>query len=510
MIKHMNKEKVRDIIAICFISLLAIILQIIFLNPPVLSDQMEYYFWALRFPHWPKTPNLEITRLGLVLPVAVLYRIFGSAEITYYSFQVISLSLLAASIYLIAQRFFSFRTGIISACWFLLIPNLLLESGHLLPDIPAAALFTAGCALIVITNHSKGIHPKPVLWHLFLAGMLFGWSYLVKETTAILFPLIPLLIWSIGNPIRRMAPIAAGMLFMLILELVIGFVFFNNPLFHFMAASPRETIGTIQENVWINLIYLLTLLRRTGGFSSLALPILGTIGAVIYSIKREKVFIFLLTWVLLVYAVFSMVGLLPVILGWEDKALLRLHKFRYWIPILPPLVISSATFLDRLACVLTKKFINSGKLREFFAWFILFALMMLSITSGILVINKDPDLIRNGNDHYFELRKYLISNEQDITTIWIDRDNHRAFERILPIYTHDFFGRPIWNGRIKYINTSGQYLRAEEIEDGYVIADNFFMDPSYSGTPAYMTQPPKNWKLAFQSENGQIALYQVE
>ena len=499
----------RYILTAIIISLLAIILQLIFLNPPILSDQMEYYYWSMRFPHWPETPNLEITRIGLVLPIAVLYRIFGPAEISYYLFQVVSLGVLATCIFLIASSFFTYRIGVFSALWTLLIPNLLLESGHLSPDIPATALFLSGCTLIQLGNRSKKWHFSQYSWLLFFAGLLFGWSYLVKESTAILFPLIPVLFWVLDIPLRRLIPVALGMLSMLILEMAFGIVFFNNPLFHFMAASPRETVGDIQENVGVNLVYLARLLDKTNGFGTLVILILGAVNALVHSIKREKRFLFLLAWAALVYIVFTFVGLLPVILDWEDRVLLRLHKFRYWIPLIPPLVISGVAWSNQAVETLSQKFTGIKNKSKSYFWILSLLILVAANLPGIVVINKDPDLIRNGADHYLEFRQFLKEQGQDIDTIWIDRDNQRAFDRILPFYTRTFFGNQFWNGQFKYINTGGQYLRADEIVGGYIIIDRYFMDPNLSDAPSFLTQPPPNWSIEFLSENDELALYKV-
>jgi len=77
------------------------------------------------------------------------------------------------------------------------------------------------------------------------------------------------------------------------------------------------------------------------------------------------------------------------------------------------------------------------------------------------------------------------------------------------MYIHDFWGKQIWDGRYKYLNTKQQYLRAEEINEGFVIVDRDFYNTTFYEVPKYLEQPPETWQEVFESENKEIALYAV-
>jgi hypothetical protein len=77
MIKSLRNFFKSDLAIIILIAILALAVQLFFLNPPILSDQMEYYVTALRLPRLPSNPNIGSMRIGLELPVAFLYRIFA-------------------------------------------------------------------------------------------------------------------------------------------------------------------------------------------------------------------------------------------------------------------------------------------------------------------------------------------------------------------------------------------------------------------------------------------------
>jgi hypothetical protein len=138
------------------------------------------------------------------------------------------------------------------------------------------------------------------------------------------------------------------------------------------------------------------------------------------------------------------------------------------------------------------------------------AILLLLVTShGIATIWDNPDFIRNGADQYLELRSYLQEHDDSQAVIWIDRDNKRAFERVLPMYVRNPLGKLIWHGSFKYINTDNLYLRVEEITYGYVIVDRDFMVPDLYTVPDYLANPPGNWDLVFESQNKKIAMYEV-
>ena len=141
---------------ILILILFALIIQLILLTPPYLSDQMEYYFTATKFPHLQSPPNHWGMRIGLILPVAVLFRIFGHAEITYYAFPLLSILILVTAVYFLGSGIANRQVGLISALWISLAPVFLYQSMQLLPDIPATACIVVGFALIASIEKIRG------------------------------------------------------------------------------------------------------------------------------------------------------------------------------------------------------------------------------------------------------------------------------------------------------------------------------------------------------------------
>jgi hypothetical protein len=228
---------------------------------------------------------------------------------------------------------------------------------------------------------------------------------------------------------------ALAMLAMYALEAAIGILYYHNPFIRFMAANPRETTGEIQKDVFRIVNYFALLVIKAGGEGILAVMGLGIVNSLIGVFKREKRYIFLLGWILLIYVLFTVAGLLPVIFNWEGIVLLRLHKFRYWVPILPPLVIAGAAVLDRITTWLSLQIKLNKAAEKFFVSILMAGILIVVTGRGIMTIQSDPDFIRNGKGHYLELRAYLktmTTRRESFGSIAI---NKRAFERILPMYT---------------------------------------------------------------------------
>jgi hypothetical protein len=137
-------------------------------------------------------------------------------------------------------------------------------------------------------------------------------------------------------------------------------------------------------------------------------------------------------------------------------------------------------------------------------------LVIISGIWGYSLIEYNNKLIRNGNDHYLELRDYLQENNQIERAFWVIRDIRTAYEPIIRIYTHDFWGKEIWYGRIKYLNNDRDFMHLYEIPTGgYTIIDRQYYLPEYNPVPDYLGTPPETWEIVFESENEIIALYIV-
>lgn len=492
------------------IFILATILQIIFLNPIKLSDQMEYYEAGITFPNYERIPDIGNLRIGLVVPVALSYRIFGYSELSYYVFPIVCLSLLVLLTYYLGQIAFDTRVGIFAALAVLAMPGYLFESGNLLPDIPATMSIMTAFYLFFWSakNGSKDESKlsKRNLIH-FLMGVFSGWAYLMKEYF-IMFAFVLLFFFLLQKKKKaHYLYFLAGLGLMVGLEFLFGLIKYGNPFMRFMAANPRETWGYIERDAARILLFMPRMLVNNGSLVHLLLGIIGFIFLIVRTVKKDFKSGFFLLWIVTVYGFFTFFGLLPIILNWQDKVLIRPNIFRYWSMIFPAIFISGFAALFKLVDWLGGKFAARKWLKPALLALILVGIL-LTMAAGFRTASQNEELLWFGSDHYLELRDFLANMEEIKGGIWVVKHLRIAYDRILPIYLNDIFGRSIWDGEINYLNIDRNFLKEYEIERGYVIVDRDFT-PEYHVMPDYLANPPDAWVKVFESENGKIQLYCV-
>lgn len=501
-------------LTILFILLASVLVQSYFINPLVLSDPMEYFKAAVLFPEFKESPSHWSMRLGLIIPASIVFKIFGYSEFSYYLLPVLSMALLIIFVFLLGEKLFNYKVGLFSALWILFMPGICLESGHLLPDIPATNYMLAGLILIIMNKQIMiDVEPrssiKEILLYL-LSGILFGLSYLTKEYFLFFFILVPIYFFVAKIPIRYLLIFFTGAFLVFLFEMAIGFLVYRDPFIRFITTTPREMWYPAVKNVREIVTYLPMLLKSKGNNFTFFLAIISIFGSIPLIINKNKKFLFLLLWSVIIYCFYTGLGLLPVIFDWENKVLLRPHIFRYWIPIFPPLIISGFAILDStissIFCTLKIK-------KNLLNTLVFCSTISLVITSGFWgysSIKYNSNLVRYGNDHYIEMRKFLQENNQTDRAFWVIRDIRTAYEPIIRIYTRDFWGKEIWFGRIKYLNNDRDFMHLEEIPTGgYTIIDRHYYNPEYNPVPDYLGTPPETWEIAFESENKMIAIYFV-
>lgn len=156
------------------------------------------------------------SRVGLVAPVALAFRIGGVNEValTAYPFLLSILGVLVS--YLAAKAMFGVRAGFIAACLMALLPIDVLSASVLLPDMPAALWMNAGVLLVYAGSRQDTISGKAALGA--LAGLSLFASWLCKETVLYLVPFVGLyLLWLVARDRRNVAMLLAGVAVVVVL-----------------------------------------------------------------------------------------------------------------------------------------------------------------------------------------------------------------------------------------------------------------------------------------------------
>jgi hypothetical protein len=212
-------------------------------------------------------------------------------------------------------------------------------------------------------------------------------------------------------------------------------------------------------------------------------------------------------WFANVYFALTLIGLLPVIRGWEGHTLLRLRLFRYWIPIIPPWLIGGLAIIDQLLHAFLRKITPNRKTGVLTSFITLCVFSIIVISLGAKSLIQSPEVVRNGNDHFSELRSFLHKNGDRWDVIWTSQNYFRATERVIPMYTRSFIGKPFWQGEFASLNNENGFYPPETITSGIVIIDRHYMDPQTYNTPDYLFNPPVEWCLVFKSENERLYAY---
>ena len=140
-------------------------------------------------------PAVFPLRVGITVPTAALFRLFGVHEWTMvlYSF-VLSLAGIALA-FAAANELFGPRAGLVAAAVTALLPWDIDSATKLLPDLPAAVWTAAGVTLLIIIDRRYTLHARARFGAGILAGFAFGVAWLCKESTAYIAPF--LLVWAL-------------------------------------------------------------------------------------------------------------------------------------------------------------------------------------------------------------------------------------------------------------------------------------------------------------------------
>jgi hypothetical protein len=499
-----------DFLLILLIILVSIGLQAYFINPPVISDQLDYFFFAKSFFSEPLAISHRSLRLGLIIPTAIFIKIFGYSEAAYYAMAFIGLAALAAGTYLVALKLFSRLTAVLSTLLVIVMPNILKDAGHLLPDIPAAGLAVLAIGILATLNPGKSVKENNSSgWLCFTAGLLLGWAYLVREFVLFIFPMVIILFWIRRRPFIDLIWVMLGALFMASLEWVYCWNFYGNPFARFISAQPRGTAGAISLNIYQIATYLPRLISKYGSDLYSLLLFLAITYNFYRSIQGRKENIFILTWFLMGYFLLTLTGLFPVIMKMPDKVLLRLHLFRYWMIIITPMVIGGVVALQELLVLVFARLFPNGSGRRLATSSVMVFITALTLVQSCQSLSKNEDAVINGNDAYQEFRGYIRTITNPDETLWLERGFRRASERIVPIYLKTFFGKNLWSGEIRYLNNGNKYKGIDELKEGLIVTNTYFNNPVYFTYPDYLLNIPKTWPLEFISENGEVTVHRI-
>jgi hypothetical protein len=267
---------------------------VLFLAPPMMSDQLDYFYHAWRLD------ELKLThrhlRVGLIWPIAFAIRWFGYSELSYYAIPAFAAFLLVAGTWIIGRLLFGRWVGFLAGILVVYNPWVLDDFTGPLPDFLAAGLFCTGMAVLIWCWREGRLADKPMSWRdvglLGLAGLLFGWSYLTREFVVVFFPLAGFVFLAAKSRPVGLLPLMVAAISCWLAELAWGIARYGYALARLHAVSSSRTglAGMYIESDPIRILTQLpsTFLDRPGGWIMVALLLGGAVFSVVRAARGDR------------------------------------------------------------------------------------------------------------------------------------------------------------------------------------------------------------------------------
>jgi hypothetical protein len=297
------------------------------------------------------------------------------------------------------------------------------------------------------------------------AGVLLGWSYLVREFSPILLPVVIALGLLLHYPLRRIALLAGVGLATASLELLYGLVYLDDPFVHARLLLERGNgevvdgqvrMAYIQDQLGSLLDTLLVLPRLLIAWDTgWAFILLAALSLLALAYLRDRRLWLLAAWFLSFLVVMAVIGLGSFSSGhW----VLNVTNIRYWYPIFPPLVMGA---FGGLWLLLRGRFDGRHGLRiAQSASVVLAALVLLPGFREFSDCDAREAWRNDPAKRWHELREWFSTPEAGgMNVVWTDRYT----SRLLPAYTASAFGRGIWDGDVETLSSLGDVPPADDV-----------------------------------------------
>jgi hypothetical protein len=512
-----HQRVMHDWLLVGALALMYAMLQSAFVHQPPLSDQMHYFLDAATLPHVSE-PHHQALRIGLTIPVWFMIQILDYSEAAYYAVPYLSAVGLITATYWLGRLLDSRATGVIAGLMVFANPFVLNDSSQLLPDIPAAALLT-GAITLLLWRWQQCEQPERLTRDDRLAlvsvGLLLGWSYLVREFIVLWFPVAVLVIWVLRLPRLWWRLVAVGTGAMFACELLWGQIFFGTPFARILAAlnQPASEAWRVAERAQLissgeipdTHLEMLTAMPRNliasdAGWILVGLFVVLTLAAVLLPSPQLRV---LALWV--VVPVVLMLAVIQV--AWLfDNRILRPEKLRYWLPAIPPLIVGGVAALRAVGRRLW------GEGGSVAAMGLAAALALTGVVVTGAQLDQAVDFTRTGQDEYLEFREWAKTSGQTCDVIWTDTDHWRSSARWVPMYLRSFWGRPIWDGELKYVNRGNDWVDVSELDTGALIRARASLERrtlEEQELPFYLVEPPSAWPELLRTERDRVRVLAV-
>ena len=484
--------------------------QIAFLQGPHPFDPAKYFKTAVDFPHVPA--DLWTLRIGLIAPVRLAVLVFGPSEAALYAVPFATGIALAAAVYGTALLLFKDRVVAAAAALVTVLnTNYLLNSSHIFPDTTATAVFTAAflCLLLGAKRSTEQVEGWAPTVFTVAAGVLFGWAYLTREFSPLLFPAALAAVVMLRYPVRRVAILAGAAVLTFCLDPLYGLARYGDPLVHAQLLLGRgdrttspERVGRVEHIVGqLNnpldtvLVFPRLLLSWSSGWAFLLLI---AIFVVALGWVRDKRLWLLAPWFLSFWIFMAILGLgtLP-----SGRWILNITNIRYWSPIFPPLVIGAFGGL----ALLVQKFMPTWRGIRLTP-VVAAVVAALVLVPGFVEYSScaAKDVWRNDpGERWKELRAWFGTEEAEAyDTVWSDGKT----QRLVPAFTSTTFGHPLWHGKVEKFKHSPQLVPATDVRRSLILIHKDRFQWEVPEAQKRLDELRREWAPVFVSHDGRMIL----
>lgn len=321
----------------------AVAIRILFFTGFFGSDEVTYIETAANIAagDWRPSSYVGAARYGMNLPVALFIYLFGLSYFSANLWPFLCSVGEVATVYFIARWLWDARTAALCAILLALLPLHVTFAGRLMADPPLAFFLTLSVGLLLRASRSSGG------FLLFAAGLTWGAVFWVKESVAILYAPVFLLLALNLNPLgKRWFWLLAGMTVAVLANCALMYFVAGNPLHVF--AIIKGGLGTYQDwntttSPWYYFHYLSLDIRHTFllGFFAVGGIILYGMGLTSGRPSAPGVQ-FVAIWMVLMVALFSfaVVSVSPV--------KLVMKQANYMLIFMGPMALLAGWFLAQL------------------------------------------------------------------------------------------------------------------------------------------------------------------
>ena len=495
----------RDALVGALVALTTVVVAWVWRSPVVPVDPWHYVQRALHFPDQVWIP-LGYTRYGIILPNIIPAKLFGNAEVTYYFWQVISIAVLSAAVYLIGRRWWGPVAGLVAVVVLFSNSIVFYNLTRQYPDVMSAALLMAAL-FAVLQARDRGFRGASGTVWLLLAGVFTGWSFEVRETAMFFWPVLLVLLWRRhARPVRTtlvaLVPVAAWAA----LDVGISAVAYGEPLLKAKAlfgyGASANTV--LQSDPHSRLDYLLavptTALERPDGLW-MVLTGAAAILAVLVPNRAVRVMSLAFIWVYGLNLVAGGVLSPSLVVG-------DLYNTRYWIQYVPFVALVVGGLAGLLARWLCGRLGASGlRSRTAVAAIVGAVVVAVPVVDSARTLPTLEAYAHNGGDGMELLARHLGAEGYRTNTVWTDVRT----VRMLPIYQ-----RPFWGGERTWTGTAKKLDDIADVEPGdsvlfYSAYDNTCYHCKIQIQPWLEDHPtlPASWHLVYETPSRNVQFYEV-